>query len=97
MSAAQTATPGPWEIGTPGPNKCPTIGHKGLMVATVAHGDDHPTYANARLIAAAPELLEALDWLVQILPDPELDNDELQRTWTKKARTAIAKATGSQP
>ena len=52
------------------------------------------TTANARLIAAAPDLLEALQWLVDILPDPDLDNDELQRTWTRRARAAIAKATG---
>lgn len=53
-------TPGPWRIGTAGPNKCPTIGANGLMVAMVAYGENHPTEANARLIAAAPAMLEAL-------------------------------------
>ena len=58
------------------------------------YGPGEETTANARLIAAAPDLLEALQWLVDILPDPDLDNDELQRTWTRRARAAIAKATG---
>ena len=52
--------------------------------------------ANARLIAAAPELLEALQWLVDLMPDPELDNDAVQRAQVIKARDAIAKATGGK-
>ena len=54
-------TPGPWRVGKPGPNLCPTVGaEKGLMVAMVSYGDKHPTEANAHLIAAAPDMLEAL-------------------------------------
>lgn len=54
--------------------------------------------ANARLIAAAPELLEALQAFVNYVADdhndtPMLDNDAL---W-EKAESAIAKATGEQP
>jgi hypothetical protein len=71
-------------------------GRIGACFANCLVTTDAELLANARLIAAAPELFEALDWLVQILPDPELDNDELQRTWTKKARAAIAKATGAK-
>lgn len=59
MSPAHT--PGPWRIGRSGPNECPTIGTDGgLMVAMVCHGVDHPTDANARLIAAAPEMLSVI-------------------------------------
>lgn len=53
-------TPGPWRVGRGGPNLCPTVGtERGLMVAMVSHGEGHPTEANARLIAATPDLLEA--------------------------------------
>lgn len=41
--------------------------------------------ANARLIAAAPELLEALKWAV--------DNPNDDAYWIEQARAAIAKAT----
>lgn len=44
--------------------------------------------ANARLIAAAPELLEALQELLEV--QAELDAEIAER----KARAAIAKATG---
>ena len=49
--------------------------------------------ANARLIAAAPELLDALQCLVDLMPDPELDIDAVQREQVIKAKAAIAKAT----
>ena len=79
-------TPGPWRIGTPPPNGEQTIGTQhGLMVAVVTTGSGVPTKANARLIAAAPELLEALQEIVNAA-----DGD----AGLKKARAAIAKATG---
>lgn len=92
-------TPGPWRV-----IETHLLPHDGdhvadmsnglMVVASAKLGDP---LADARLIATAPELLEALEWLADILPDPELDNDELQRVWTKKARAAIAKATGAKP
>jgi len=52
-------TPGPWKIGTPPPNGEQTIGtYHGLMVAVATTGVGMPTIANARPIAAAPDLLE---------------------------------------
>ena len=59
-------TPGPWSFYTePQPNGCPIVGAKGLMIAQLAHSINYndqaeTAIANARLIAAAPELLEAL-------------------------------------
>lgn len=86
-------TPGPWRFYTePQPNGCPIVGAKGLMIAMLAHSikydDQHETaIANARLIAAAPDLLDAqtmgaslntpdfLDWiadrLVHVYGEPE--------------------------
>jgi hypothetical protein len=61
-------TPGPWKIGTPPPNGEQTIGNsQGLMVAVATTGFNVPTLANARLIAAAPELLEALESMVEMV------------------------------
>lgn len=59
-------TPGPWDYSWEiHPNGCPTVGHRGLMVCMVAHSAKDPdqketALANANLIAAAPDLLEAL-------------------------------------
>lgn len=63
-------TPGPWDYGWRiQPNGCPTVGHKGLMVCMVAHSAKEPdqketALANASLISAAPDLLDALAHLV---------------------------------
>ena len=84
-------TPGPWRIGTPPPNGEQTIGAlNGLMVAVATTGVEmEVTEANARLIAAAPELLEALQSVLENC----LDSEGLCAAHAK-ARAAIAKATG---
>jgi hypothetical protein len=64
-AALKAATPGPWEVGRPGPNKCPTVGtHRGMMIAMVCYDDEHPhqEFVNAHLIANAPEYIA---WLVE--------------------------------
>lgn len=75
-------TPGPWTL-FKGANSetCLTSGETHLE--TLVSGE-----ANARLIAAAPELLEALN---QIVYGPHAYNDIQMR---EIARKAIAKATG---
>lgn len=58
--------------------------------------DDETGLANARLIAAAPELLEALEYIYVLLQD-DYDGDALKRLTAElsdTARAAIAKATG---
>jgi len=91
-------TPAPWKFYTsPQPNGCPIVGtYNGLMVAMLAHSinekDQKETaIANARLIAAAPELLEALEMAIQI-------GDQCSRGFLAefhaKAKAAIAKAKG---
>lgn len=86
-------TPGPWDYGWEiQPNGCPTVGHKGLMVCMVAHSAKDPdqketALANANLIAAAPDLLEALE---------NLENDAGQmpdHAW-QMVKSAIRKAKG---
>ena len=84
-------TPGPWRIGTPPPNGEQTIGTtQGLMVAVATTGASVPTKANARLIAAAPDLLEALIELADCGAEAWGED----RPCVKWARAAIAKATG---
>jgi hypothetical protein len=53
---------------------------------------DAETEANARLIAAAPDLLDVLKWFMPFITSEE--DDERQAPWVKRARAAIAKATG---
>lgn len=52
--------------------------------------DDETGLANARLIAAAPELLEALQGIEKALSEQE----SVPGYWRIKAKEAIAKATG---
>lgn len=92
-------TPGPWKIGTPPPNGEQTIGtQKGLMVAVATTGANTPTEANANLIAAAPELLEALQDFLN-WSDSVYYGEDTRRELVRakdKASAAIAKATGEQ-
>ena len=82
-------TPGPWAIYVNAPSdivirKMSKDGYELCSIARVSSG-----YANARLIAAAPELLEAL----QSVLDNCLDSEGLCAAHAK-ARAAIAKAKG---
>jgi len=91
----QTHTPGPWttspqqgyvrHLGTHGPNIC---------AMDVFGGPAEEAFANARLIAAAPEMLEALDGLIYeldgVMDDPNIND------WLVRAKAAIQKARGRQ-
>lgn len=84
-----THTPGPWRIGTPPPNGEQTIGtNYGLMVAVATTGAGVESIANARLIAAAPDLVFQLLAAANYID--ALGGD------SKTYRAAIAKATGEQ-
>ncbi len=96
MSAQHT--PGPWEWHTPATTSARhpayvTSGNR--YIAALYHTDNQgQTHPNARLIAAAPELLEALKDLeagYERLKDQGYPVSDCQ----KKARAAIAKATGA--
>jgi hypothetical protein len=116
MSAQHT--PGPWAVETPMGESAPWIVQDGKQayewepIATLGDctEDDLPKRskaqktieANARLIAAAPELLEALEDLLRIAAlweildrgkNIDLDSSDAARA----ARAAIAKARGESP
>ena len=92
-------TPGPWTVTADGAGwhiECaPERGHSvAYIMAEIGEEDpdtsDDEKEANARLIAAAPELLAAL---IDLLHQSKLSQDE--GGWDfEQAETAIAKATG---
>ncbi len=98
-------TPGPWSVGSSDlPVSRMSIhckGHKdschstvALMVSRGVIGISHDEeFANARLIAAAPDLLEALKDCVAVM-DRELAGLKVIQPELSAARAAIAKATG---
>lgn len=87
-------TPGPWRFyAEPQPNGCPIVGNgKGMMVSMLAHSVNYKdqreeALANAALIAAAPELLQALEAMLE-------ETAGCYCTSEAQARAAIAKARG---
>lgn len=71
-----------------------------LRRSTLSEGIDQTAIANARLISAAPELLQALQSMLQWMPvypagaDGIVGGREAHAEAIKAARAAIAKATG---
>ena len=89
-------TQGKWEL-SHGANTFPTIGSVELhqAIATVhkiekVKGFCEEAEANAKLIAAAPELLEAL---IRVIEDREFDNNSIPQSTINKVKNAIKKAT----
>lgn len=96
-------TPGPWHVGDNFSGPTIVYNQKGWCVADcrAPHGKFHPDgarEANARLIAAAPDLLEALRYLLaQTIEQDEAYSIELtegEADAAKMARAAIAKVEG---
>jgi len=85
-------TPGPWEIAPPhqtaGWGLC--VRSSGRILARMVGRDQDQKKADVRLMAAAPDLLEALKTLPQSLAATD---DDLNR-WLERANAAIAKAEG---
>lgn len=86
-------TPGPWSFYTePQPNGCPVVGSNGLLICMLGHSvrmadQKEIALANACLIAAAPELLEALQGVVRVADRSTME--------FFAAHAAIAKAGGA--
>ena len=96
----QQHTPGPWEAKVPGTivahsDKCVVRGEDSVIdwVATVQVSNMPAWRANAHLIAAAPELLEALRGIVDSF---ETCPENLHSELFTAARAAIAKAEGRE-
>lgn len=95
-------TPGPWDFSWEiQPNGCPTVGHKGLMVCMVAHSakdteQKETALANASLIAAAPELLEALETIAGLYDHEASSGENSMKLYDARsiALEVIAKARG---
>ena len=94
-------TPGPWQIGDVAPDRTEfdaCVRRDGWEVAYIKAFSPELAMANARLIAAAPELLAGLitavsnlEWAATMLEVPEFSSF---REDIESARNVIAKATG---
>lgn len=98
-----THTPGPWFISEDGLvcapdredyNGTPWEIARPLEYCGTSHGPDYDTPANALLIAAAPELLEALQWAVDEFDGNTRCNAEQTQNCIQKCRDALNKARG---
>lgn len=105
-------TPGPWKIGYKDGNEQLVIMNQHIEIATCWHhcveAIEEEMQYNARLIAAAPELLKALKVVVEYIPEPDGAcvchlghppcSDCVENSSTREAleiaRAAIAEATG---
>ena len=97
-------TPAPWRVSSESPRIIKkdyrAIGSDaGFLIASTMGNDNSGFYAseqeadaNARLIAAAPELLEALEELITATQHL----DQCHQATADKARAAIAKAKGEE-
>lgn len=94
MSAFK-GTPGPW-VAALDHNSRPIVWGPGTwQIADCWHTPDGNGWGNARLIAAAPELLEALRHLTRLAGGvPTGVTQDMKREALKMARAAIEKATG---
>jgi hypothetical protein len=86
-------TPGPWEVLEGDPQQPAIINNKGDALAEVIGGDAEAR-ANVKLIAAAPELLEACKLICSNYPEHRDGMDEPIPVGIKAARAAIRRADG---
>lgn len=89
-------TPGPWAVELWSDYVLVRSGNGGpsLFFESLSH---EGAIEDARLIAAAPELLEALNMAIQRLNEIEVCNDiSIPHELREAARAAIAKATGGE-
>jgi hypothetical protein len=85
-------TPGPWTVYEAGFSVADAWGH--VLSTDVEGRMPEEAAANARLIAAAPELLAALEALLSVYQGFAPWEGEVERQAEIKARAAIAKARG---
>lgn len=108
QAPAGQPTPGPWSIYMDNLNqfvvrKMYDDGQEAHVIARVRGSSEVPAIANARMIAASPDLLAALQEAVIAMSAAtvHLPVNELPRiacnTAIANARAALSRATGSQP
>jgi hypothetical protein len=94
-------TPGPWELSNdhkPSPYVIRQVGRFGGLASVKFHGFNkterarEEQAANARLIAAAPDLLDALEEAIEVVGSWGDDGDP---SWLERAKSAIAKVGGA--
>jgi hypothetical protein len=86
-------TPGPWHIGESNPWLVYAPDGYAVADTRTYHGRHADTKADARLIAASPELLAALIEATECLIDSGYDHEGNK---VKYMRAIIAKATGKE-
>jgi len=94
-------TPGPWTVGKH--SMSAVFADKRLVASCAGYSssdDQEATHleneANANLVAAAPDLLLALSWLVGLKDGRPTDYEEQKPLAWAAARAALAKATGKE-
>lgn len=88
-------TPGPWRVGDAGHT---VFGPKTNAISpeTIATMGKNNFRENARLIAAAPELLDILKAAVARVKIANYEGDPILSAWLPDAESAIAKAEGRE-
>jgi hypothetical protein len=90
-------TPGPWQVHQPDTQTLAVHTRAGSIAEWPTNYDPRDV-ADARLIAAAPELLEAVKGLISNAPPPKgIRADYSYILYLEAAKTAIAKAEGRAP
>jgi hypothetical protein len=93
-------TPGPWHVDQTLGFPRDVYAERGFMIATayeVQDADNGPeSCANARLMAAAPDLLEALKEMEALIPVRSPKEIRVPHSTHAKMKAAIAKACGER-
>src|SRR5690625_1957633 len=95
-------TPGPWTFsGQKGPVgiciKAQVWDSEGYNLSVMKSTEDpEEATANARLVAAAPDMLEALNEMVISFDILDIETDSLQREAIRNSKEAIKKAKGDE-
>lgn len=90
-------TPGPWQVKRYANNELQTdfvmvvIGDRVHMI-----GYSEEDAANARLIAAAPAMYEALQKAIEWIEDDRADDDYIIEEWYHEAKAALRAADGGE-
>jgi len=88
-------TPGPWHADQSTDGGWAIVPTEGFLIAVMAQVPPERIEPNARLIAAAPDLLDALRALVNITMHPQATKADI-RMIANEARAAIARAEGRE-